>query len=136
MVKFPDKLTGAVMTSKERVMTALKHKEPDRVPIDFWVIPLIAERLREKLGFLNVEQLLKYFNVDLRVIKGPVFKGRELKKYPDGKAEDLWGVLRRQVTVKGAKLEQVYMEVDKSSFAGMETSKEIEAYDKWPSADW
>ena len=36
------------MTSKERVLTALAHKEPDRVPIDIWGS---ASRICNKLYF-------------------------------------------------------------------------------------
>ena len=124
------------MNSKERVLTALQHKAPDRVPVDYWAIPLITQRLKEKLNFKDDEELLRYLNIDLRVINGPQFTGRELRKYPNGKAEDLWGVLRRPVTVEGNGFKQTYMEVDESPLANMETVKEIEAYGKWPSADW
>lgn len=38
------------MTSKERVLTALSHEEPDRVPVTASFTPEFAERLRKHLG--------------------------------------------------------------------------------------
>lgn len=123
------------MNSKERVKIALNHQEPDRVPIDYWAVPFITEKVKTKLGLTDTEQLLKQFNVDVRVIPGPKYIGRELKKYSDGRDEDLWGVIRKPVTVQGKDFQQTYMEVDKSPLTQMETVKEVENYDKWPSAD-
>jgi len=44
------------MTGRERVLTALAHREPDRIPIDFgstWITTITIpayERLKEHLG--------------------------------------------------------------------------------------
>lgn len=37
------------MNSKERILTTLEHKEPDRVPIDSWLAPEVAEVLIEAM---------------------------------------------------------------------------------------
>ena len=37
-------------TSRQRVETALRHKTPDRVPIDFGITLKAYVRLRERLG--------------------------------------------------------------------------------------
>lgn len=123
------------MNSKERVLTALQHKEPDRIPCDYWAVPVVTDRLKTKLGFADTERLLKYLHVDARVIQGPKYTGRELKKYPDGKTEDLWGVLRKPVVVSGRGFQQTYMESEEAPLAKMETVREIDQYVKWPSAD-
>ena len=45
------------MNSKERVVAALSHKEPDKVPVDYWAVPEVDEallkkfRVREKMNF-------------------------------------------------------------------------------------
>ena len=31
------------MNSKERVLTTISHEEPDRVPVDSWVAPEVAD---------------------------------------------------------------------------------------------
>ena len=38
-----------LMTSKERVLTAINHEEPDKVPIDSWIAPEVAEKLIQLL---------------------------------------------------------------------------------------
>jgi uroporphyrinogen decarboxylase len=38
------------MTSKERVLTALNHEEPDKVPLDSWLAPEVSEKLRQSLN--------------------------------------------------------------------------------------
>ena len=48
--------TGQTMTSRERVLAALNHREPDRVPIDFsghrssGIMAMAYARLRDFLG--------------------------------------------------------------------------------------
>jgi uroporphyrinogen decarboxylase len=43
------------MTSKERVQMAINHEEPDKVPLDSWIAPEVADRLVEILNVDNVE---------------------------------------------------------------------------------
>jgi uroporphyrinogen decarboxylase len=38
------------MTSKQRVLAALSHEEPDRVPLDMWITPEIEKRLMAESG--------------------------------------------------------------------------------------
>ena len=42
------------MNSRERILTTLNHEEPDKVPIDSWITPEIAE------------VLVRGFNLDLK----------------------------------------------------------------------
>lgn len=124
------------MTSKVRILTTLAHQEPDRVPWDYWAASSVTDRLKAKLGLTDTEQLLQYFQVDLRVVSGPKYIGRELKKYPDGAQEDVWGVVRKPVTVEGRDFQQTYLELSRSPLAGMQTVREIEQYPYWPSPDF
>jgi uroporphyrinogen decarboxylase len=43
------------MTSKERVQMAINHEEPDKVPLDSWIAPEVADRLVEILHVDTVE---------------------------------------------------------------------------------
>lgn len=80
------------LNSKDRVITVVSHKEADRVPFDYWAAPEVTLRVQKGLGLNNEEELLQYFDVDLRYVNGPGFIGQEMKKYEDGTIEDLWGV--------------------------------------------
>lgn len=124
------------LDSRKRVEMALAHKEPDRVPIDFWATRQVRDKLVSKLGLGSVEELLQLFGVDFRVIRGPSLVGIELEKFPDGSYRDLWGVIRRPVEFgRGAKT-GTYNEVTLSPLKEMRTVREIDDYEGWPSPDW
>lgn len=98
-------------THRERVLTALKHQEPDRVPLDLWgsansVNDDIYFRTKEYLGIQGDiqpwragrtssyydERILEAFDVDFRHVwlKGP--GSYKTVVHPDGSFEDEWGV--------------------------------------------
>ena len=124
------------MDSKERVFLALAHKEPDRVPIDYWATSEINARLLEKYGFASQEELLDFLGVDFRYIQGPVYVGPELTIRADGSKEDHFGVPRKFVAYgKGSKTGR-YREVVEYPLQQATSVDEIESYSKWPKAEW
>ena len=54
------------LTSRERVLAALRHEQPDRVPRDFWAEPPTWNRLLAHTGFERKSQLLDWLDVDVR----------------------------------------------------------------------
>lgn len=123
------------MNSRERVQLALAHKEPDRVPIDYWASGEITTRLLETLHFSSEEELLDYFDVDFRYIPGPQYIGPELAVRQDGAVEDIWGVPRVKVQVGAGEHKGSYREACDPPLKDM-TLDEIKAYPKWPDPDW
>jgi len=88
------------MTSKERVLRALAHEKPDRVPINYFANPGIDSRLKSHFG-LDVkdgEGLAQALGVDFRGVHAS-YKGPKL--HPDiserGIIADDWGIRRRWV---------------------------------------
>jgi uroporphyrinogen decarboxylase len=124
------------MTSRERVLCALDHREPDRIPVDFWAAREVSERLRRHFAIATHEDLLSRLGVDLRVVEGPSYVGQEMGAAQDGAAVDLWGVPRKPVTVGAGERAVTYMEVTRPPLAGATTVAEIEAYSHWPSPEW
>jgi len=124
------------MTSKQRVLTALSHREPDRVPWDYWAGPEVTERLQQHLGLATKEDLLRELGVDLRYVTGPSYVGQALRTHEDGTVEDLWGVRRRVITVARGGYRWTYKHVALSPLEAAQTVTEIDAYDHWPSPDW
>ena len=53
------------MNSRERVLTAISRKEPDRVPLYLWLTPHLIERLEKERGVQNYEE---YLNMDIRFV--------------------------------------------------------------------
>lgn len=124
------------MNSRERVLTALHHQQPDRVPRDYWATAEVTARLREHFGLPDTEALLQRLGIDLRYVEGPAYVGQELRRHEDGSVEDLWGVRRLAKTVTGGGYSWTYQHVVQSPLAAAQTPADVDAYDRWPSADW
>ena len=56
------------MTSKERVLTALDHKTPDRTPCDYLGTPEVDEMLKAHFDTNDIDIALEKLGVDLRVV--------------------------------------------------------------------
>ena len=54
------------MESRARVITALSHQEPDRIPLDFEARDEVIQGLLKVLGFSEQEDILNYFGIDFR----------------------------------------------------------------------
>lgn len=124
------------MTSRERVLMALSHKEPDRVPWDYWATPEVTARLIKHFGLHTKEELLDFLDVDLRVIPGPKYIGPPFKQHPDGAVEDIWGVPRIEKSYGEGAQHGVYKEVTSPPLAGVSSIKDVLNYPKWPKAEW
>lgn len=125
------------MTCRERALTAVKHQEPDRAPIDNWMVPEIKNKTMEYFGCGSYDELLDFLGVDFRNNYGPSYAGQSFKKYPDGTVEDLWGVKRKTVVYgEGTAHQGSFSEVAESPLEKMKTVEEIDKYDHWASPDW
>ena len=125
------------MTSRERAEKAIRHEEPDRIPIDIWVTPEIRRRMMDYWGFDEWEDCLQFLGVDFRYWRGSSYVGRRLRTLEDGSVEDLWGVHRRVVQYgEGEWYGGSYEQVTCSPLATARTVEDIRRYPHWPSADW
>ena len=87
-----------VMTSKERVLTAIAHQEPDRVPVNYYGEPDVDRRLREHFGTDDLNEAL---GVDFRGV-GPPYTGPRLHEDKGDITVSDWGIhMRRVVTAEG-----------------------------------
>lgn len=115
------------MTSRERVLSALCHKQPDRVPRDFWAEPPTWNRLLSHFGFGRKERLLEMLGIDLRHLEAPALPEREVAP---GTFQNIWGErFVRQPTPWGPMREDV-----KGALATARTFAEFEAFE-WPTPD-
>jgi uroporphyrinogen decarboxylase len=124
------------MDARQRVELALAHREPDRVPIDFWATASVTTRLMEHFGFSDREQLLEHLDVDFRYVEGPRYVGPEPAVREDGSVEDHWGVPRVRVDVGSGAAASVYREVIDFPLRDARSVEEVRDYAKWPSPDW
>lgn len=124
------------MTSRERVLTALAHRRPDRLPRDYWATAEVTRKLRQHFALPDREGLLAHLGIDLRYVEGPSYVGQELRRHEDGSTEDLWGVRRQPKTVSGGGYQWTYQHVVQAPLSHLETAAEVDAYARWPSVDW
>lgn len=123
------------MDSRERTLSALAMEKPDRVPIDFWSSSGLDRSLGlDKNGARNA--FLDRYDVDLRYIPGPRYIGPPLDLHAQNFDQDIWGVMRRSVSVPTAHGREEYKEVYRSPLANAQTVEDVESYNHWPSADW
>jgi uroporphyrinogen decarboxylase len=133
------------MTHRERVLAALNHREPDRVPLDLGgsrsssLVFEAYEKLERHLGgsepprtysrWLNVahasERMLQAFDIDTRSVSpgGPDF--RPDVDFPDGSYRDEWQVVRTRPA--GA----LYYDLSKPPLAGEVDVVDVERF-PWP----
>jgi len=130
-----DRRSGTgIMDSRQRCETALAHKEPDRVPIDYWATAEVSSRLMRHLGFSCQEELLTHLDVDFRYIAGPEYIGPKLWESENGSLKkDLWGVERVKVELASG---GSYWEVHDFPLAGANSLEELKDYAAWPDPDW
>lgn len=123
------------MDSRERTFLALNFEEPDRVPRDLWMSAGFQARLSATTGMTR-NLLLDAYDIDLRYTEGPRYVGPPPGDLPEGLDEDIWGVIRKAVTLDLGEGRETYKEVHASPLASAASVEEIEAYDHWPSPDW
>ncbi len=127
------------MTARQRVLEAIGHRSPDRIPIDFWAVPEVFRQLREELGLGDDEAVLKRFGVDLRYFNGPAYVGASRPAGKEGVVEDHWGVRRRLTAVAGTRRDGTayrwtYKHLLAGPLAGASSVAEIERH-AWPTAE-
>jgi uroporphyrinogen decarboxylase len=124
------------MDARQRVTLALDHKQPDRVPVDYWATSTVTARLLDHFRLPTPEELLQRLDVDFRYVDGPKYVGPEPGVHEDGSIEDHWGVPRVRVKVGSGGEETVYQEVLHFPLKHARSVAEIRDYSKWPSPDW
>jgi uroporphyrinogen decarboxylase len=82
------------MTSRERVLLAIDHKQTDRTPADYGAHEEVSKRLIEKLGVVGTEGLLEALHVDMRPIGCP-YGLPDSAPDADGYVRTMWGARRR-----------------------------------------
>ena len=79
------------MTPCQRVLTAVNHEEPDRVPLFYRDVPEVRERLLRDLHLNTFDELLEFFDIDFRWVE-PEYIGPSLENPESGTRRDIWGI--------------------------------------------
>jgi len=95
------------ITSRQRVLNAMQHRPPDRVPVDFLATPEIWEKLVAHFGLGDAqidhggyfsperEAILRRFEVDCRLVSYDMFCAPPEKALQEGGSIDWWSALAR-----------------------------------------
>ena len=122
------------MTSRERVLTAMRHERPDRTPFDFsWgFAPAQLQRFAEQTGATDPDD---YFGADTRLLRpAPTRLRTDFSSYlgplPAGGSVDEWGIGRRP----SASREAAHAHLDGFIYPLARASSEVDAL-AYPLAD-
>lgn len=118
------------MTHRERVLTAVRYEEPDRVPLFYRDVPEVDERLQRDLHLADREELLRYFDIDFRWVE-PAYVGPPREDPDSGHIRDIWAVEYKYVAAgHGA-----YWEPVAFPLGDVHDAAALDDY-PWPSPDW
>jgi uroporphyrinogen decarboxylase len=129
-----------MMTSKERVLAAVEHRQPDRAPVDFGAHPQVLADLRRYLGLGDDANFHALFGVDLAGVGPGIRRQASPICYADPTREvtadglfiDLWGVgFRRAQTPTGE-----YIDIAHHPLAGPRELSDIEGHTYMDPEDW
>ena len=114
------------MNSRERVLAAINHQTPDRVPADIWAEAEVWDRLIRDLHADSAEHVRQLLNIDIRYIS-PVYPP-DVEQ--DGIRQNMWGERWSKAnTPWGENWEHV-----DGALAQASSLAEIEAF-PWPTCD-
>jgi uroporphyrinogen decarboxylase len=118
------------LTPRERVLLAVSHQEPDRVPVDFLATAEAMGRLQQYLGIDEEEGVLSHLGIDVRHPRQP-YRGPSIRRLEDGSWMDPWGVRRQSVPHEGG----FYEEIVEHPLADLTDPADLSSY-PWPQPEW
>jgi len=121
------------MLERERVISTLAREETDRVPVDFWAVPEMQQKLFNHFNVSKLNDLLDCLSVDIREVQ-PRFTGKT-KRNKDGTFYSNFGVLYKSVSNKYS----TYYEHAAHPLAKASSPDDIQSYTNWADAsefDW
>jgi uroporphyrinogen decarboxylase len=117
------------MNHKKRVLKALNHEEPDRVPFFYWAVPEFTAKMIAQLGFSDIDQMLEHLGIDFRWVE-PTYVGPQLIDFRNGHKKDIWGVEYDLVGHGNLR----YWEASGFPLRGITDPHYLEDY-RWPTVD-
>jgi uroporphyrinogen decarboxylase len=115
------------MTPRQRWMSLLNRRRPDRVPTDYWATSEFTERFMRDLGYQDSESLWNGLHIDRPLFVGPTCLAPQ---HPDDPQANMWGVRHQRIDYgTGA-----YSEVALWPLANITTVGQVHSH-RWPSPD-
>jgi len=115
-------MTKPQMTPRERILAAINHQPTDRVPLDYWGVNEITQKLYKHFEVGDMVGLSKALDLDkIMGVWAPLKPGRE----------NTWNLKYKTIQIPGG----IYEEQVAFPLENFETIDEIEANYEWPTAD-
>jgi len=121
-----------MMTSKERVRLAVRHKQPDRVPVNFEAMDYVKDKILKAKNLSCYDDILDYYEVDIADCS-PDYCGKKLRSWNENGlniSETVYGYLMSEHDSCGEK----HSIVHKYPFDKETTVKDILNFD-WINPD-
>ncbi len=119
------------MTPRQRVLTTMRHEEPERVPLFYRDVPEVRERLLNDLRLKDFDDLLEHFEIDFRWVE-PAYIGPPLEDRETGIRRDIWGIEYRYVPFSDT---AGYWEAQSRPLRNAISVAELNDY-SWPNLEW
>ncbi len=119
------------MNARERVLAVLEGREPDRIPVDIWLVPELVEKFKQYLKVETEDDIYRKLDVDKIAWPGIPYKGRILRDPNEHQEVNHWGVRFKQVQASES---SEYGEVAFNPLASLSDPSELDDY-PWPSPD-
>ena len=114
------------MDSRERVLAAINHERPDRIPADLWAEPGVWDRLKKDLGVATEEEVREAFAIDIRYVS-PVYPEDTVT---NGIRQNMWG----ERWAKTSSIFGLEWEHTRGALSDAQSLPELEAF-PWPTCD-
>lgn len=115
------------MTSRERVLSVIERKPVDRLPVDLWYTPEIADMLCAHFGAKDAPELWNAMGIDKLAWAVPTYTGWA----DDGVIRSIWGTPLHNAEAGDAH----YQEFGAAPLADYNTPESLEDYPFWPDPD-
>ncbi|MCL2422016.1 MAG: hypothetical protein FWD03_09175 [Defluviitaleaceae bacterium] len=113
------------MTPRERIMASINHQPTDRVPLDYWGVPEITDKLMKHFNVKDMLGLSKALDLDkIMGVGAPMIK-------PGRRGE--WDIEMKRIPLPDGS--GFYDEPVSHPIGAYETIDEIEANYEWPTTD-
>ena len=123
------------MNSKERVIAALNHQTPDRVPATMEGVPETWDNMKKHLSVETDEEVMNILEIDTRIMDLPPYIGPELKTSSNKSGDTIY------THPFGFKYEKKWNGIEYNNFTvyhpleGVKTIEQLNAYMDWPNPD-
>jgi uroporphyrinogen decarboxylase len=116
--------------SKQRVLNAINHEQPERTPCGYVGTPEVDQMLKNHFNTDSMDVVFEKLQIDLRYINVD-YIGPELRKWPDGRFENFWGQIRKAVVNEAG----TYFEAVEFPYKEFKTVKDVNNF-HWPKVEW